>query len=379
MSAPTRSSKFIALDQIGRVEMRSIEDKGCCNYGPTKDISSSSAISFEFPKGNGTNRTTHHRTALGKPTPSKWDDAQKWLVGLSGGGEKNQSKTKPRNSNADDRRLIAPVPQKEKDYSSCEDEGEEEANGCPGPASSNQYQVETKKVDCDESFWQINKASEDSSSAVRSICVRDMGTEMTPISSQEPSRTATPIRATTPVARSPISSGSSTPGRCYQTGLSSTESRGEAAPVGRGHGRFSSDGEESNACKMPENKNSEHAIKPNPLDTRATAWDEAERAKYLARYKREEVKIQAWENHEKRKAEMEMKRMEVKADKLKARAQEKLANKIAATRRIAEEKRANAEAKLNEKAARTSERADYIRRTGRLPSSFYFKLPSLCW
>ncbi|CBI27558.3 unnamed protein product, partial [Vitis vinifera] len=167
-----------------------------------------------------------------------------------------------------------------------------------------------------------------------------MGTEMTPISSQEPSRTATPIRATTPVARSPISSGS--------------------------------DGEESNACKMPENKNSEHARKPNPLDTRATAWDEAERAKYLARYKREEVKIQAWENHEKRKAEMEMKRMEVKADKLKAWAQEKLANKIAATRRIAEEKRASAEAKLNEKAARTSERADYIRRTGRLPSSFYF-------
>lgn len=256
--------------------MRPIEDKSCCNYGPTKDISSSSAIGFEFPKGNGASRG-HHRTALGKPTPSKWDDAQKWLVGLSRGAEKNQSKTKPRNSNADDRRLIAPVPQKEKDYSSCEDEGEEAANGCPHPASSNQYHVETKKVDCDESFWQINKPSEDSSSAVRSICVRDMGTEMTPIASQEPSRTATPIRATTPVARSPISSGSSTPGRCYQTGLSSTEGRGEAAPVGRRHG------EESNACKIPENKNSEHSRQSNPLETRATAWDDAERAKYLAR------------------------------------------------------------------------------------------------
>ena len=69
----------------------------------------------------------------------------------------------------------------------------------------------------------------------------------------------------------------------------------------------------------------------------------------------------------------------MKAEKLKARAQEKLANKVAATRRIAEEKRANAEAKLNEKTARTSERADYIRRTGHLPSSFYYKLPSLCW
>lgn len=64
---------------------------------------------------------------------------------------------------------------------------------------------------------------------------------------------------------------------------------------------------------------------------------------------------------------------------MKARAEEKLANKLAATKRIAEERRANAEAKLNEKAVRTSERADYIRRSGHLPSSFSFKLPSLCW
>lgn len=66
---------------------------------------------------------------------------------------------------------------------------------------------------------------------------------------------------------------------------------------------------------------------------------------------------------------------------MKARAQEKMANKVAATRRVAEEKRANAEAKLNEKALRTSERADYIRRTGHVPSSFsfHFKFPSLCW
>lgn len=70
---------------------------------------------------------------------------------------------------------------------------------------------------------------------------------------------------------------------------------------------------------------------------------------------------------------------QVKAERLKARAQERYSNKLAATRRIAEEKRANAEAKLNEKAMRTSERADYIRRTGHLPASFSFKLPSFCW
>ncbi|XP_052203937.1 uncharacterized protein At3g61260 [Diospyros lotus] len=355
--------------------MRSIEDKGCLSHGPAQDIATSNAINFEFQRGNGLNRTPHHRTALGKPTPSKWDDAQKWLVNLSRGGEKNQSKTKPRNSNADDRRLIAPVA-KEDDCSSGEYEQEAEENGAN---SVIQYEVQTKNVDCEESVWRINKPSQNCTSAVRSISVRDMGTEMTPIASQEPSRTATPIRATTPAARSPISSGSSTPVRGQQRvqGLENyralPESRGGANRVSN------RDLEESGSGKVAESNYSDQAKKLNPLETRAMAWDEAERTKYMARYRREEVKIQAWENHEKRKAEMEMKRIEVKAERFKARAQEKLENKLVATRRIAEEKRANAEAKLNDKAVRTSERADYIRRTGHLPSSFSFKLPSFCW
>ncbi|KAG2312740.1 hypothetical protein Bca52824_024297 [Brassica carinata] len=74
-------------------------------------------IGFEFQKG--ANRTpNHHRSTMGKPAPSKWDDAQKWLsgVGLSrgGGGEKNHHSRscKPRNSNADDLRLIASASQR---------------------------------------------------------------------------------------------------------------------------------------------------------------------------------------------------------------------------------------------------------------------------
>lgn len=356
--------------------MRSIEDKGVLNHVPAPEIlSNGGGINFEFHKGNGANRASHHRTALGKPTPSKWDDAQKWLVNLSRGGERNHSKTEPRNSNADDRRLIVPVPKKE--YSSSEDE---EGNGIMIP-----FGEETKKVDCDDSVWRVNPSSGNSASIVRSICVRDMGTEMTPIASQEPSRTATPIRNTTPAARSPISSGSSTPVRCQngvQQPLESSQTvdnRSEPSRVAGSTTRFSREREESNASNVPENKNPDPVTKLNPLETRAMAWDEAERAKYMARYKSEEVKIQAWENHEKRKAEMEMKRMEAKAERLKSRAQEKCTNKLASTRRIAEEKRAKAEAHLNEKAVKTSERADYIRRTGHLPSSFSIKLPSFCW
>ncbi|MCD7472320.1 hypothetical protein HAX54_013464 [Datura stramonium] len=360
--------------------MRSTEDKGCLNYGQKQEVVGGSNMNFEFHKGTGMNRaSTHHRTAAsGKPTPSKWDDAQKWLVNLSrGGGEKHQqSKATPRNSNADDLRLIASVPKKEDYYSS----------GDEGDSSMIQFEVETKKVDCDESIWRINKASNNNSaSVVRSICVRDMGTEMTPIASQEPSRTATPIRATTPAARSPISSGSSTPIRGQNGALQTIENGQIVATTGENRGnagttRIIRNVEETIDNELAAKKETDHANKLNPLETRAMAWDEAERAKYMARYKREEVKIQAWENHEKRKAEMEMKRMEVKAERIKARAQEKYTNKVAAARRIAEEKRANAEAKLNEKAVKTSEKADYIRRTGHLPSSLSFKLPSsFCW
>ncbi|KAL5998163.1 hypothetical protein ACLOJK_009101 [Asimina triloba] len=341
------------------------------------------ANSFEFHKGNGPIKgASHHRSVLGslaKPTPSKWDDAQKWLAGSS------HAKAKPRNSNAEDLRLIAPNPQDEKDSSGSDNERAE----FRGIDIKNQDEGVTKNIECNDSFWRVDTPLENSIAAMRSVCLRDMGTEMTPIASQEPSRTGTPLRATTPAIRSPISSRSSTPGRGrqgahthenFQTGLNSLDNRSGSMHV-RGvslTGQSNREEQESATNKGREN-NLENGRNASSLETRAMAWDEAERAKYMARYKREEVKIEAWENREKRKAEMEMRRMEVKAERLKSRAQEKLSNKLAATRRIAEEKRASAEAKLNEKAVKTSERADYIRRTGHLPSSFSFKLPSLCW
>ncbi|KAI3872903.1 hypothetical protein MKX03_029945 [Papaver bracteatum] len=372
--------------------VKPMEENGCIYGSKEVVLSNNNATNFEFHKGNRVNRgSSHHRMALGKPTPSKWDDAQKWLSGLSR-GERTHSKTKPRNSNADDRSLIDSVPQREKDSSHSSDD-----ERCEDPRIAIQDEGETKNVDSNQTIWRINMASEEAASAIRSICVRDMGTEMTPIASQEPSRTGTPMRTRTPAtrsptARSPISSRSSTPERCqvgvqsmdsYQTALALTDTRtdqvmhfGRDSGANRWPNRVE---EESHACQVYENKNVEQSRKPNPLETRAMAWDEAERAKYMARCKREEVKIQAWENHQKRKAEMEMRRVEVKAERLKSRALEKLTNKLAATRRIAEEKLSNAEAKLNEQAAKTAEKADYMRRTGHLPSSFSIKLPSRCW
>lgn len=272
--------------------MKSIEDKGCLNYGISQEPSGNNGGgTFEFHKGNGgTNRaSSHHRTALGKPTPSKWDDAQKWLVNLSrgGGGEKCHSKATPRNSNADDRRLIAPIQRMEEEYESGEERGGEGGiSNYHGDANSIQYEVETKKVECDESIWRINKTSKGSTSVVRSICVRDMGTEMTPAASQEPSRTATPLKATTPAARSPISSGCSTPIRCQNGTLPQENGQNGGEAISSGNvaaRRYSHDGVELNGTNIPESKTSQAIKDLNPLETRAMAWDEAERAKYMAR------------------------------------------------------------------------------------------------
>ncbi|KAL6843869.1 hypothetical protein ACP4OV_026440 [Aristida adscensionis] len=356
--------------------MRPSDDKEC--YGYT---------------ANGAANGRPHRknpASRAKPTPSKWDDAQKWLVGMSNGRADHGihgggGLAKPRNSNADDRRLLGSSSQNGRVSCSSVDGALEYsmvASAAAAAAATPPQQLgegddggETKKMDC-----VVVHQPHGSPVAVfrTSVCLRDMGTEMTPIASKEPSRTATPLRASTPVARSPISSRSSTPARRRPAegpvGVAAAAVGGTTEPMpaaaAAGEGRCG--GEEDGAGGVDR-----RVVSANSLESRAAAWDEAERAKFTARYKREEVKIQAWENHEKRKAEMEMKKMQMKADQMKARAQEKLANRLAATRRMAEEKRASAEAKLNERAARTSEKANYIRKTGHLPSSF-FKMSCLC-
>ncbi|CAL0329730.1 unnamed protein product [Lupinus luteus] len=249
------------------LRMRNMEDKGCYNHGPK--------TSQNTPNRNGASATTqvshNQRTTMGKPTPSKWDDAQKWLVGLSKVGEKSQSKkSKPRNSSADDLRLITNVPQKEHGYSSSEKEEENYDTTLSTSTSTIHSESETKKVECDES---INIKPLEYTIQVQSLCFRDMGTEMTPIASQEPSRNATPIRAATHATRSPIHSGNSTSMK-GQNGL-------EDASKGQQHG--SREGSSPYKKMMSEKKVEDHARKLSPLEIRAIAWDEAERAKYMAR------------------------------------------------------------------------------------------------
>ena len=56
---------------------------------------------------------------------------------------------------------------------------------------------------------------------------------------------------------------------------------------------------------------------------------------------------------------------------MRSQAQTKMVKKIAMSRQRSEEKRTAAEARINQDAERTAAQVEYIRETGRMPSSHY--------
>eukprot|EP00250_Pteridium_aquilinum_P017920 c23842_g1_i1 orf=878-2251(+) len=434
-----------------------IADPGMCDNG--------SSSSFEFPKGD--RATLKPAPAAGnlRLGPSKWNDAEKWLanphhyyssrpkvVPLHAPAPLNPSKQSASYSMKDgvSTSTEAFLLQREECASFSMPPGQETdfhqqganggiSNGCVGESNSFAFPAPPSKVRSTNTFdfYPLQDEPSDMKElsishegvnddtllkpteppawdraayimpepALRSVSMRDMGTEMTPIASQEPSRTGTPIQATTPLRRSPVSSGSSTPQRAapassplqapedpiQSSGNISTpdndtrasepagendmqmKTRKDIQTLGVQLGRInivawaSKEDEDGDSSKLLKNIDLEE-VKKNVLETRAAAWEEAKQAKYMARLKREEAKIQAWENHERAKAEAEMRRIEVKIEKIRSHAHEKLMNKLAAAKRRAEERRAAAEAKRGEQAAKTVAHANHIRRTGRMPS-----------
>ncbi|CAH1416639.1 unnamed protein product [Lactuca virosa] len=355
---------------------------------------------FEFQKSE---RSSHRKKPLApfsKAPPSKWDDAQKWIASPTSTRPKNDSKKNTHVNHGNrqpitkvvvevpvpvqvpvpDQRLIPPYEE---------------------PDTKQMDSYSSKSVLMIEDTAAVNLSRHDSSvsiqnttfvpppSTARSVSMRDMGTEMTPIASQEPSRTGTPVRATTP-SRSPSSSRPATPERITNPSnlgleggsnreLSEKElqikTRREIKALGTQLGKTNI---AAWASKEEEDKDASSSLKvlaseksgKTAIEMRAAAWEDAEKAKYMARFKREEVKIEAWENHQKAKTEAEMRRIEVEVERMRGGAHDRLMNKLAAARHKAEEKRAAAEAKRNREAARAEEQAGYIRKTGRIPSSF---------
>lgn len=146
--------------------------------------------------------------------------------------------------------------------------------------------------------------------SAQTVCtMRDIGTEMTPIPSQDPSRTGTPLGSTTP--HSPISSLPSTPKRGApapspvhtgtddepdsQKNLSEKEiqlkTRREIVALGMKLGKMNiaswaskDDAEVENTNQSPlKTFDADQQVKKE-YEARAAAWEEAEMSKNMARY-----------------------------------------------------------------------------------------------
>ncbi|KAL7001449.1 hypothetical protein U1Q18_002600 [Sarracenia purpurea var. burkii] len=346
------------------------QDDSALDYDTGHDNVSVSSSIFEFQKADrGPQRVP--LAPFSKPAPSKWDDAQKWIASPTSNRPKSRHPQghsglrKVSNFGSGSRqpsmKVVVEVPDRalvpfeEPDTKMIDSSQMKKENGgkfvsweADPYALPESYGKAVVMIENCVEQSAINLSRHDSSvsihsattfipppSTARSVSMRDMGTEMTPIASQEPSRNGTPVRATTPM-RSPTSSRQSTPQRAAPASSPSDPSndhlgigkkdfsekelqmktRREIMALGTQLGKMniaawaSQEEEDKDASTSLKKVGLEQPAK-SVIETRAAAWEEAEKAKYMARFKREEIKIQAWENHQKAKTEAEMRRIEI--------------------------------------------------------------------
>ncbi|RRT42940.1 hypothetical protein B296_00051212 [Ensete ventricosum] len=276
---------------------------------------------FEFQKAE---RTPPHRLTaaaafvppFSKPAPSKWDDAQKWIASptsnrggsKAGGGQARRGGLAGYVSRQAAAKVVLDVVEeadtKRVDGSQTKKEigGIKSANwvGEPHPRLDLEVKptvvVENPVVDSAGNF-----------DLLLSVSMRDMGTEMTPIASQEPSRTGTPAGATSPLY-SPTSSRPATPQRrapvstqtdsadCHDD-LNNKEmsekelqrkTRREIMVLGQKLGKtniaaWASKEEEDTHASISTKTVSKDQPAKSVVEMHAAAWEEAEKTKYLAR------------------------------------------------------------------------------------------------
>ncbi|CAL9102307.1 unnamed protein product [Musa textilis] len=335
------------------------------SFGYDSGHDNGSARSFEFHKGE--RPLQQASSPFVRNLPSKWNDAERWIVHRQITHVKSNVSKKTAALNLGSLQVIS-------------NRVEPDAKTSSSTKSTAQNVAE-----------KFSFAPNSSHPLAQSVSMRDVGTEMTPIPSQDPSRTETPVGATTPV-RTPLSSIPTSPKKGAQASsaaeanthdqsrnsensgnreLSDKElqlkTRREIAALGIQLGKMniaswaSKDDLARASPPLDEEK-----IKKTEYEARAAAWEESQKSEYTARHRQEEAKIQAWENHQKAKYETKLRRVEAQAEQMKARAQDKLVEKLSLTRRRVEHKQAVAEAKRNRQAARTAQQVEQIRQTGRV-------------
>ncbi|XP_044967863.1 uncharacterized protein LOC123427801 isoform X2 [Hordeum vulgare subsp. vulgare] len=403
--------------------VRTVEEDGNeCDSG----LDNASTSSFEFHGGEKT-AAAQNPTAgyFSRQASSKWNDAEKWIVNKQT-VQQNTAKGTSQNQSAHQVNSAAPrgggvLPKhhgafarpiqnmkrfnpassasrsilERLSFASHQPKLVRHSDVCPdqGSTATSEYQ----KGPTETSSTAIKPCNDiEAIPTVQAVSVRDVGTEMTPIPSQDPSRTGTPLGSVTPT-RSPNCSIPSTPVGGLST-ASIGEDNADDGPYFNRKGGTNEMSEDEIRLKARKeiaalgvqlgkmniaswaSKEELELVSATPsiadlermkqeYATRAAAFEDAENSKHTARFKKEELKIEAWESRQRTKVESEMKRLEERAEKMRSEAMARMAERLELARRVAEEKRASANAKMNKQAARAVQKADLIRQTGRIPGS----------
>ncbi|KAF8401166.1 hypothetical protein HHK36_014470 [Tetracentron sinense] len=210
-----------------------------------------------------------------------------------------------------------------------------------------------------------------STEVVPEVQHRDIGTEMTPLGSSTTSRCHTPFKSSSPVRHNTPANRSGP----LETSITTTtidiselqECHFAKLELG---GQFDSvvsnwssreEEEEEISKSLRYFETSSGGCRKSKAESRASAWEEEEKTKCCIRYQREEAKIQAWVNLQSAKAEAQSKKLEVKIHKMRSNLEEKIMKRMAGVHRKAEEWRTAAQLQHSEKFQRATEQVQKMK------------------
>ncbi|KAJ8756162.1 hypothetical protein K2173_024709 [Erythroxylum novogranatense] len=204
---------------------------------------------------------------------------------------------------------------------------------------------------------------------IHEVKLKDVGTDMTPLGSSTTSRCHTPFKISSP-ARHNTPTNMSGPlasvnynSTCNTIDISKLQDCHLAKlQIGSQYDSLTSnwssrEEEEEDISKSLRHFETGIASRKSISDSRAAAWEDEEKTKYCLRYQREEAKIQAWVNLQSAQAEAESRKLEVKIEKMRSNLEEKLMKRMAIVHRKAEEWRAAARVQHTEQIQKATEHA----------------------
>ncbi|KAH6788296.1 hypothetical protein C2S51_000040 [Perilla frutescens var. frutescens] len=346
-----------------------------------------------------------------KSFPSKWDDAEKWLVGGSSCNDSPASNhglfKSLESSKMYSRQCSGYKPQLGEIYAEKSRITEEKvskvistfqgplvldhhhnsARAINGVALSATEDVLLKdkfpnesnpvipKFGCSEPMQEgflfgntFKKSMSEATEMVQEVQHRDIGTEMTPLGSSTTSRCPTPFKSTsparhnTPANRSgPLSLASSDTMDITQLQVCHLAKLQLGTQFDSVTSNWSSrEEEEEDVSKSLRHFEMSSECRKSVSEPRSVAWEEEEKTKSCLRYQREEAKIQAWVNLQSAKAEAESRKLEVKIQKMRANLEEKLMKRMADVHRKAEEWRATAQFQHSEQVRKVGQQAQKV-------------------